>query len=294
MPAAVRCGISVPIQPPRQCGYRARMLKKMVDGPKDEGSADKEQRHAEGNIAPVIGPPAAVIPQPPPTATENEDPCNKGRRTDDPAMFYVTLAGVIAVIAYTSVAAWQACLTNQQLVVMQNEQRPWLAIEDVKPAGDYSVNKGIAWINSIEFHLKNVRHGPATNVRIDPIIYPKDSRHAMDSSDLDTQKTACAGKVGGGLFDPTQYGKTIFPKSTWVQSPGTNIQPITNWPFDFIVPIITGCVSYQFTPTGEEHKTGFMIGVTTTRKGGIKMNEGNVIPKDELRFDSEPLGDFAN
>ena len=84
----------------------------MVNGPKDEGSADKEQRHAESNIAPVIALPAAVIPQPPPTATENKNPRNKGRWTNDPAMFYVTLAGVIAVIAYTSVAAWQACLTN--------------------------------------------------------------------------------------------------------------------------------------------------------------------------------------
>jgi hypothetical protein len=41
--------------------------------------------------------------------------------TNDPATFLVNLVGVIAVVVYTSVAAWQASLTSAQLTVMQGQ-----------------------------------------------------------------------------------------------------------------------------------------------------------------------------
>jgi hypothetical protein len=96
----------------------------MGNAPENERSADSAQRKTDNDIAPVVGPVAITAPQPPPSQPKNHCTDKKRRWTKDPPMFWITLAGVIAVVAYTSVAAWQACLSNKQLTEMRRVYGP--------------------------------------------------------------------------------------------------------------------------------------------------------------------------
>jgi len=63
----------------------------------------------------------ASIPNTPPANSHNAPPQKNKWRIKDRPMFSVTVAGFFAVVAYTSVAAWQASLTGDQLTVMQRQ-----------------------------------------------------------------------------------------------------------------------------------------------------------------------------
>jgi hypothetical protein len=88
-------------------------------------------------------------------------------------MFWVTLAGVVVVAVYTSVAAWQACLTRDQLAVMRRQldameadQRPWIKIE-ATIAGPLTFFEPAGFADMpMHFILTNVGHSPAFNVRL--------------------------------------------------------------------------------------------------------------------------------
>jgi hypothetical protein len=75
-------------------------------------------------------------------------------------MFWVTLAGVIAVVAYTTVAAWQACLMNKQLLIMKQTdettresftavQRAFITVRDIELVPIYEKEEITHWI----FHM---------------------------------------------------------------------------------------------------------------------------------------------
>jgi hypothetical protein len=49
-------------------------------------------------------------------STRGDSPKRK-KKLHDPLMFWVNFAGFVAVVLYTSVAAWQACLLNQQIAL---------------------------------------------------------------------------------------------------------------------------------------------------------------------------------
>src|SRR5260370_3536902 len=93
----------------------------MDDTPKNKPSAANGERESAQNSDGVVRPPTAAIPEIKLTNADHNNAQKKERWTNDRAMFWVTLAGVIAVLVYTSVAAWQACLTQAQLTVMQEQ-----------------------------------------------------------------------------------------------------------------------------------------------------------------------------
>lgn len=86
----------------------------MTEGPENQPNAENNQRDTDENAAPIIRPEASGLSQQTPSNTENQEP-RKKRWCKDPAMLTVEIAGVIAVIAYTTVAAWQAHLLARQL-----------------------------------------------------------------------------------------------------------------------------------------------------------------------------------
>jgi hypothetical protein len=55
------------------------------------------------------------VKQMPPPHNQNGNPNQKCRWTNDPGIFLATVAGVIAVIIYAGIAAWQACLLRDQI-----------------------------------------------------------------------------------------------------------------------------------------------------------------------------------
>jgi hypothetical protein len=103
--------------------------------PHNQRRTKEKKRQADEDILPIIGPKPTAIPEPPPTPPQDCCAREKSRWTKDPPMFWVTLAGVIVVVAYTSVAAWQAYLTRSQLDVMQRvmerDQRARLTVHQI-------------------------------------------------------------------------------------------------------------------------------------------------------------------
>jgi hypothetical protein len=101
---------------------------------KHRGHGGNYRNQTDRNPSSVSGPQTAAIPQQPPSDHEENNSRPAQRRwTNDPGLFWATVAGVIAVIAYTSVAACQACLTRGQLTVIQGQldeqkadRRPWV------------------------------------------------------------------------------------------------------------------------------------------------------------------------
>ena len=126
----------------------------------------------------VIRPKASAVPEPPPPENEQPAPKKKHRWTHDPGIFWATVAGIIVVIAYTSVAAWQACLTRQQLDVSQDTEhrqlRAYMIVTDFAVScpdcGDNSFVPSVKTVykNLIAYRMENNGQTPAHQVG--PII----------------------------------------------------------------------------------------------------------------------------
>jgi hypothetical protein len=87
-------------------------------------------------------------------------------------MFWVTLAGVIAVVLYTSVAAWQACLTRGQLDVMQADQRAWVKLKSLElRTGLISDAAGLRF--ALRFELENIGKSIARSATLYTFVVQK-------------------------------------------------------------------------------------------------------------------------
>jgi len=129
----------------------------------------------------VGGPPPATSPQSPPSPPEHAYSAKKCRWTKDPAIFWVTLAGVVAVIAYTSVAAWQGQLMRRQLDAMYQEQSPDLIMLIDRPdqpeflAAPGKLGDGGLGALIWNWGCTNFGRGRAVGVTIDQFIKIEDS-----------------------------------------------------------------------------------------------------------------------
>jgi hypothetical protein len=191
-------------------------------------------------------------------------------------------------------AAQKAAEAAQKSVaVAESGIRPWIAIDEIRPADIY-FNGGYAFVDQVEFVLRNVGRSPAVNVRVEIYGYAKVPGQQYGEVELANQKKICEGTVAAA-FDVKMLGKAIFPGDTFVEGTGSNIEVIPKqWPFKTIVPILVGCVHYRLHPDGEDYKTGFIILVSTTRPNGIEMIDGNRVPKEELKFNRMSIGNFAS
>jgi hypothetical protein len=139
----------------------------VADSPNNQTGANATERQTTEDVLSVVGPQAATPPQPPPTPPENHHPKKRRRWTNDPAMFWVTLAGVIVVIAYTSVAAWQAYLMQGQFTAMEADRKPFVGIEEK----DIAVTKPLTFTDtaatlSFSVPLKNVGKSVALGIMV--------------------------------------------------------------------------------------------------------------------------------
>jgi len=109
--------------------------------PRQNDTDPKQKRaDAQGTDAVTLGPPPRHrIEQPPPSPHQNGNANKMCSWTNDLGIFVATVAGVIAVLAYTTVAAWQACLINRQLTVMNDQlddakqaRLPFLSVKEVQ------------------------------------------------------------------------------------------------------------------------------------------------------------------
>jgi hypothetical protein len=133
-------------------------------------------------------------------APHDQTSAKRGRWTKDPAMFWVTLAGVLAVIAYTSVAAWQASLTSEQVIA---DRRAWLAPR----VATFGKELGLHEPWSITVAYGNVGKEPALNFaageEFGSVPSPKPNESWYTVFPTTTLKYKC------GL--PSDDGLTIYP-----------------------------------------------------------------------------------
>lgn len=146
--------------------------------------------------------------------------------TNDLGIFWATVFGVIAVIAYTSVASWQAHLTRETINEMQAEQRAWIAPIGIwhdrqKP---FVLGEAINYV--LEF--KNVGKSSATQInwRIENGFFPTPG-HAIDILNTNfSQDDMCKEPIdrhGGIVFPDTnrpvyESGVGYFPPALVLQS----------------------------------------------------------------------------
>ncbi len=174
------------------------------------------------------------------------------------------------------------------------EHRPWI------PA-DVQVEGGWRWTRegdgrvALRFMLRNVGRSPATNVEIEPRMFPL----GWGFPDPPTAQKELSLSVRRGPISPGQgMGLTLFPDSPprpfiydiavgaadikRSQQAFKEMYPDAPAAPAFITPIIVGCILYRFL--GEQHQTGFMFEV-----GRVDPDTPNVtLTLDPARGDIPP------
>ena len=228
----------------------------MADTPENQIDSEPTKRHPNDNVGSVVGPPSGAIPENPPTGPNKNNTNKKRQWTADPPMFWVTLAGVIAVVAYTSVAAWQVCIMRGQLDEMKTEQRPWVSIKTV-PVSDLSVFKEGASI-FLDITTKNVGNKPAMSIFPVPQIFPKDDPDINDFYKV--QKRICNWPYRPGAYN------ILFPNDESTQRTiatftGTEKLP-NHWPpsvgQSYFFAYLIVCLNYLSAPGDAPHRTAIL------------------------------------
>jgi hypothetical protein len=204
-----------------------------------EPNGDSETAHNNESSDPAASPEAL-----PPYGHDTPPKQNEWRINDRP-IFFVTLAGVLAVVAYTTVAAWQACLTRGQLNEMRAEQRAWIGAPKIEGTFNGSVYQ--FWLT-----FRNIGHVPATELFI--------SARTVESSDWQAVGTTlCNHDIAKDTATPTKWA--IAPGDEFPIEDGGKDNPeiqinFPNGKFKF--PHIVGCVIYRVSPDDPLHHTEFV------------------------------------
>jgi hypothetical protein len=260
----------------------------MDDGPKDQASASANQ----GEPPKSRDTRQEEMPAPNHQTTPKD---KNGWAGKDPPIFWVSVVGVIAVIAYTSVAAWQACLASRQLsimqgqlVLMETDQRPWLKaqFEILKPL--IFDAKGLQL--ALSGKTLNVGKLPAFNAELYPLIVTNVGDAAK------TQRDFCE-NIRKSRKD--RSGLIIFPGDHIINAPitrGFSPEEITrgktmlrfdppDFKRDLLGIVITGCVVYSLPGHKDStpHMTGFGYLLRQSKGLGLNTDQGT-IPLDEITY----------
>jgi hypothetical protein len=204
----------------------------MEEPPDKQPTAAASQENATPDPGSVVRPPAAAIHESEPPNRQSNNANQRRKWTNDAPIFWVTLAGVIVVVAYTSVAAWQAYLTRGQLGIMQGQldimgadQRPWVSIKQLSISSglaydDVGWPNGKRWHIKLTYTLKNYGKTPATHVifwaHILPIVsHYRNADGVLHGSFIgDDLNAACAFQEGMTEM-ATDSGQLMFPGDEW-------------------------------------------------------------------------------
>lgn len=230
---------------------------------KGSAASERHEPEADQKSSLVIRPPPSATPQLMPPNNERDEPINL-RWTNDPGIFWATVAGVVAVIAYTSVSAWQASLMRKQLDEMQAERRPWLR-EKITRVGDFNISdQRVSFDVSAE--VVNIGKSPAYSIGIAIDILPMDNFSPEKSELLKGQLFQCSVAEAWSRGD-THASMTIFPDDfspLIYDMPINKVMPtekfvIKTRPDNGIVvmPVVVGCISYKVQADGPYHHTMF-------------------------------------
>jgi hypothetical protein len=190
-------------------------------------------------------------------------------------------------------AAQRSASVAQNALIATN--RPWIKVVDITADAGMYVTKGGAGLN-LWFHLKNIGHSPAKNVRLHV-----DGRVQGGHGEtiLEYERRICR---EARLSKNEEATHILFPGDPLVlqRKPGG----FNAAPGGGVSPEIVGCVTYEFDFSERIHMTAFAFTVMTGQDTLTSTSRGSVIaPTDDrsftiapadLKFDHPANSDFAD
>lgn len=261
----------------------------MGRAPSDQSGSESAQGQSPQDIPTIGRPPTAAAHEPPPSPPQNGYAKTERRWTQDPAMFFVTLAGVIAVAAYTSVAAWQAWLTRKQLNEMQAEQRPWV-YPTIQIKGRIQ-REGTNFVVPLTWVLKNVGHMPAlyVNMLVTGIVRALPfSVETIPNKSCDAMRMESWDLVTKGAIFPGQATAPQGHSPRVSQADYANIVKMGKTP----VIIAIGCVDYKIPGSNKHHQTrfGYVFGPIMPLGIGLLPPDPTTVNISDMGADDGRLG----
>jgi hypothetical protein len=185
------------------------------------------------------------------------------RATREFRRFCLDVAGVLVAGAAACFLLWQQHTMQGQLNEMRDEQRPWVSAT-AEPASDFTLDDAGAHFQ-VKFVLNNSGHSPALRAWVIPNMYPL--RQGINP--IDEQKARCD-KLR--KRNPTRVlGITIFPGKPENTTMGLETMDRTSINLalserasvdKFIIPVIGGCVVYEYGTGDIVHETGFIYKIS--------------------------------
>ncbi len=235
---------------------------------------------------------------------------------------WTEIATVILTLVIAGAALWSAWIFQGQLKEahrttelaerqLELTARPWIEVTDVRPRGKIGIMalsfqdvsrvfhnraKYQAFFN-YEVHIHNVGHSPALNVQVFPELYIAPYTHDGSSESLAAEEKRYCDSVterqsGGTIVLPQEpgtiyegVGKPIYPESMTYppDHPGTG----------FIVPVLIGCVDYQFQARPRHYQTRFVYELFHAH-GTLFFVPGEGVSAQNLRLVRVEADDYAN
>jgi hypothetical protein len=250
------------------------------------------------------------MPAPTPSVEEKRENAMENRRKT--IKFYAELVVSFFVCVYTvvSVGLWceareSAEATRMALVTSQRQldatERPWLKVSLV--AGAITFQQG-----GMQFamtpQITNIGHSVATGVVVPINVMLASSSEDFFKEPLRKQAELCdpiASKPLSNQQDETQM--SVFPDSTdsslvvgsgfsekeLRQAPNAN----SNFRAKHIVPIVIGCVDYQYGTAIRHHQTRFIYEVFRSGTApNTSIEVGTDVPGNDVRLVPYPFGGF--
>jgi hypothetical protein len=211
-----------------------------------------------------------------------------------------TFLGVIAAGA-AFIILWLT-LSETRLQTEQSN-RPWVKIDPIQHSG-LTVNKDGSEQFSMIFAMTNTGHSPSTHVHLEAQLFAISLAQSF-TEPVKEQKIICdrlRNSTNQSEFSPF----TLFPDQTTTRNTGMSISQsdlmkasvtITKGdPRRAFMPIVVGCVDYQFTFEGGHHQTGFaydLVRLDPNYTGApFIVYAEQVLAPDRLQLDPFPFGDL--
>jgi hypothetical protein len=199
-------------------------------------------------------------------------------------------------------AAKQAADTAQGQLEMS--ERPWLDVEVTEVGPLVRTSNG--FVISGRLKITNVGHSVAKEVYPNAIlivtgqsdIFYKASREQRRICDVARkQKVLPEFNLGPVLFPGKEYSTGFSGNVSNTEIDSESFRP-PKAPAKYILPLVVGCVDYQFTFGGGHHQTGFIYSVARFDKTNpivpFAIKTVDSLPAKELRFDRWLNGFYAD
>lgn len=166
---------------------------------------------------------------------------------------------------------------------LELSDRPWVKVTDLKPRGAHTILslsfqdltlghlKGIpAGLKyqvtfNYEVHLKIIGRSPALNITVWPELYLAPWGNSPYSSLVTAEENRVCDEFSKSKKEINNAGTVAFPDETPVIYQGAasmvyegSKNRFSDAPGDYILPVLIGCVDYQFQSSDRHHQTRFV------------------------------------